>query len=90
MPLKSHNGSCQKRGNMQEITIEELEGKVDSGLLILDIRPEEDYRRGSLPGAVNLPMDRFSDKKDELPADRPLYLLCHTGENSRELAEILE
>lgn len=32
------------------------------GLIILDVRPPEDFQKGHIPGAVNLPVDRaFSD-----------------------------
>ena len=80
----------RKGKTMQEITVEELEGKEDPRILILDIRSEEDFQRGSIRGAKNIPIEVFPDKKEELPTDRPIYLLCHTGDHSREMTEELE
>ena len=37
-----------------DITVEELENLDPSNITILDIRSEEDFRRGSFPGAINI------------------------------------
>lgn len=75
---------------MKSIAIEELEQKCTSGGVIVDIRPEEDFQRGSLARAVNIPMEDFKRRMDELPKEQPVYVLCHTGERSAEYAECLE
>ena len=64
--------------------------------LIIDLRREEDSRRSPCPGAVSLWWETMARTIQEegvealhLPKDRPLYLLCYTGETSDESAQLL-
>lgn len=75
---------------MKSITIEELEQKNTSDAVIVDIRPAEEFARGSLEHAVNIPMADFRDRMGELEKDKTVYVLCHTGERSVEYVECLE
>ena len=76
---------------MKSITIESLERADKDKVLVVDIRPEEQYQRGTFPGAVNLPMAEFEDRKTELEPykDKEIYLMCHTGERSLEYVQDL-
>ena len=76
---------------MKSITIESLERADKDKVLVVDIRPEEHYQRGTFPGAVNLPMAEFEDRKTELEPykDKEIYLMCHTGERSLEYVQDL-
>ena len=82
---------------MNQVTIEELEQLKDKKIIILDVRREEDYNRGTFEGARNLPIEDFSVEayqklleKEGLDSELPVYLLCHTGEKSRDAVEQLE
>ena len=47
---------------MNTISVEELE-KIDSSkITIVDVRPADQYSRGSFPGAVNIPLDEFEEE----------------------------
>lgn len=76
---------------MKSITIESLERTDKEKVLVVDIRPEDQYQRGTFPGAVNLPMAEFEDRKTELELykDKEIYLMCHTGERSLEYVQDL-
>lgn len=45
-------------------------------ILLLDARPEEEYRAGHLPGALSVPVDRLEAFLDHLPKDRPVLVYC--------------
>ena len=75
---------------MKEITVEELEKIESNQSIVVDIRPYEQFQRGTFPGAVNFPMDEFEERKKELDATKTLYLICHTGDRSQEYVEELE
>jgi tRNA(Ile)-lysidine synthase TilS/MesJ/rhodanese-related sulfurtransferase len=75
---------------MRSITIEELEKLEISARTVVDIRPSEEYGRGSLKGSINIPMEDFESRKEEIPTDKPVYVLCHTGERSLDYVEALE
>lgn len=74
---------------MESITIEELETSERTDCCIIDLRPEEQYRRGTFPGAVNIPMEQFEERKAEIRKGQTVYLLCHTGERSQTYAKEL-
>ena len=64
---------------MNTISVEEME-KIDSSeITIVDVRPADQYSRGSFPGAVNIPLDEFDEKMEAVDKDKTVYVLCHTG-----------
>lgn len=75
---------------MYQRTIEELQ-KDEREKVIIDIRREADFLRETYPGAKHIYWEEFEAHRDEVPKDRPVYLICYTGERSDELArELLE
>ena len=75
---------------MKTITIEDVEKKDINQVTILDIRPEDAYCRGTVEGAINIPMQEVDNRRDEIPRDKPVYVLCHTGEWSAYTVNMLE
>ncbi len=73
---------------MKTITIEELEALKNAEKTIVDIRPQDQYMRGTFPGAVSLPASRLEEQYEEetarLDKIHPVYVMCHTGEKSQE------
>lgn len=73
---------------MKTITIEELEALKDAEKTIVDIRPQDQYMRGTFPGAVSLPASRLEEQYEEetarLDKMHPVYVMCHTGKKSQE------
>jgi tRNA(Ile)-lysidine synthase TilS/MesJ/rhodanese-related sulfurtransferase len=74
---------------MKYITVTELEKKNQEEITILDIRKEEDYQKNTMPNAINLPMEQFEQKMEQLDKDKPVYVLCYTGERSDLYVEML-
>lgn len=46
---------------------------------LLDVRTPDEFSLGSLPGAVNIPLDEIRDRIDEIPKDKPVYVFCAVG-----------
>jgi rhodanese-related sulfurtransferase len=57
----------------------ELNSKIerDESINIIDVRREEDYRKGHIPGAINLPKSRW-DSLEGLSRDRTNVVYCYT------------
>lgn len=73
---------------MERKTIQDL--IEDAGeKLVIDIRSEEDYKRETYPGAIHIFHEDFMDELDRVPKDRPVYLICYTGQKSDDIAEEL-
>lgn len=55
----------------------ELVRRLRSGdAVVLDVRPEEEYVGGHLPGSLHIPLEELADRLDELPADREIVAYC--------------
>lgn len=56
---------------------EELLNKAKSGeVIVIDVRPGEEYEAGHLPFARSMPLDELKNRLAELPKDRPVIAYC--------------
>ncbi|MFJ9445954.1 ArsR/SmtB family transcription factor [Kitasatospora sp. NPDC101235] len=61
----------------QEVGNEELRARAEAGeVLVLDVRPVEEYLAGHIPGALSIPIDELAERLDELPADTEVVVYC--------------
>ena len=65
-------------GAMPVISWRELAEKKDEVMLI-DTRTPEEFSFGTIPGAVNIPLDGMRDHLSEIPTDKPVVLFCAVG-----------
>ncbi len=54
--------------------------------LVIDVRKAEDYAKATYDGAINIYWEDFDKHVNELPTDRPIYLICYTGVRSDDIA----
>lgn len=47
--------------------------------MLLDVRTKEEFEGGTIPGAVNIPLDSLREKMGRLRKDQPIYLFCQIG-----------
>ncbi|MEU1734196.1 metalloregulator ArsR/SmtB family transcription factor [Streptosporangium sp. NPDC020145] len=60
-----------------EVTREELRERVAAGdVVVLDVRPVEEYLAGHIPGAVSIPVAELAGRIDDLPADAEIVVYC--------------
>lgn len=50
--------------------------------ILLDVREPDEFAEVRAPGAVLVPTSVFMSRVGELPADRPLLVVCHVGGRS--------
>jgi ArsR family transcriptional regulator len=48
----------------------------DDMVTVLDVRPEDEFAVGHLPGALNIPLAELERRLGELPADREVIAYC--------------
>src|SRR5512147_820130 len=53
---------------------------------IVDIRSPEEFAKGSLPNAKNIPADKIGERLRELKKDKPLIVVCATGSTAGRAA----
>lgn len=67
--------------------------KIDAGeaMFIMDIRTPDDYAKGHIKGAVNLPFGNESIAKnlEIIPDDVPVYVYCYTGQTASQTTAVL-
>jgi rhodanese-related sulfurtransferase len=51
-------------------------------ITILDIRREEDFAAGHVESAINIPFAEVSENFDSIPTNRPVYVICYTGQTA--------
>lgn len=54
--------------------------------IIVDVRTPEEFASGSLPGARNVPVDKFDQKLRELKKDKPVIVVCASGSRAGRAA----
>ena len=42
-----------------------------------------------IPGALNVPFSKIGTELKNVPKDKPVYVICRTGDFSEQIAEIL-
>src|SRR5215218_5290581 len=53
-----------------------MERLSDGSVVVLDVRPEEEYRAGHIPGAISVPVDTLEAALQTLPRDREIVAYC--------------
>ncbi|HBE77061.1 MAG TPA: hypothetical protein DDW65_04665 [Firmicutes bacterium] len=48
-------------------------------IFLLDVRTPGEFRQGSIPGAINIPVDNLRERLAEVPQDKEIYLFCQIG-----------
>lgn len=103
---------------IKTITAAELINGRTFDRTIIDIRPAEEYKKGSMDAALNIPEDKlveYLENPEEadmesgtigdgkaweegvnvgkllaaIPKDKPVWVLCHTGNKSLYVAELM-
>ena len=45
----------------------------------IDVRTHDEYKLGTIPGFINIPVDELREHLDELPKEKPIVLTCAVG-----------
>ena len=65
------------RDEMEPVRAEEVLDRAKKGLVVvLDVRPAEEYAAGHLPGAVNIPVHELEKRLKELPKRKEVIAYC--------------
>jgi rhodanese-related sulfurtransferase len=67
----------QNRADLQPIAADELlEALRLDQVVLLDVRPKEEYRAGHLPQALSLPLEELEARLAELPLEKEIIAYC--------------
>ena len=75
------------------ITAEEAKQIMDSeeGYIILDVRTQEEYDQGHIPGATQISHEEIAEKAEEVLTDKDQLILvyCRSGNRSKQASDKL-
>jgi rhodanese-related sulfurtransferase len=67
----------EKKNTMESVTIDELLKKLNvSNIILLDIRPEEEYRAGHIPKAISMPIEQLASRLKDVPKNKQVIAYC--------------
>jgi len=65
------------RDALEPVSRDDLVSRLHDGLVtVLDVRPEDEFAVGHLPGALNIPLSELERRLGELPTDREVIAYC--------------
>ena len=66
-----------ERDGVEQIAADELQARLAKGsVVVLDVRPEPEYRAGHIPGALSAPLDALDALAAKLPKRRMIVAYC--------------
>lgn len=69
--------SRHQRNRLEAISRQELLVRMeDHSITLLDVRPEDEYAHGHLPGALNIPLGDLEKRLSELPQGHEVIAYC--------------
>jgi len=60
-----------------------------TGALVLDVREPAEFQRGSIDGAINIPLGQLRERLEELPHDREIWINCGVGQRAYYACRLL-
>ena len=74
--------------DIPQVDVEALQTRRPD-VVLLDVREREEYAHGHVPGAINLPQADLASQLDQVPRDRPVFVICQSGSRSLRSAQFL-
>ncbi len=74
----------EEEGSIDIALFKKIVAENPDSILLVDVRDADEYSKGTLKGAVNIPVDNLEKKIKELPTDKPVVFICGTGARSGE------
>ncbi len=63
--------------NLETIDVNTLKKRLDQkAVFLVDVRPEEEYQNGHIPGAKSIPLDSLQNQLEKLPKDKEIVAYC--------------
>jgi rhodanese-related sulfurtransferase len=66
-----------ERDGVEQVAADQLQARLAKGsVVVLDVRPEPEYRAGHIPGALSAPLDSLDAVAAKLPKRREIVAYC--------------
>jgi len=72
-----------------EVTIADLAQQLDKGAYVLDVREDDEWAAGHVPGATHIPLGELEARIGEVEDGGRVWVICRSGARSQKGADIL-
>jgi rhodanese-related sulfurtransferase len=75
----------------RQISAEQLQKTLGKNSMVIDVRSPQEFARGHIPGAVNIPLDELAGKLEEMKISKNITLVTtceHGGRSSRAAVQL--
>ena len=66
----------------------EVDDYLARGATLIDVRSREEFERGSLPGAINIPVDELRERRGEIDSS-VIVVFCQVGQRGHVATQLL-
>ena len=80
----------QPQPDAPEVDIETFAEAHAQGAAVLDVREDDEWVDARIPGVTHIPLGQLGQRLQEVPAGRPLYVVCAVGARSLMAATALQ
>jgi rhodanese-related sulfurtransferase len=80
----------KEEGTIDHDLFKKIVAQNPDSIYIIDVRDKDEFDRGSLKTAINIPVDQLENKLSSLPGDKPIVFICGTGARSGESYYMLQ
>jgi rhodanese-related sulfurtransferase len=74
---------------ISEISVDELAELMATGSRLVDVREDDEFADGHVPGAVHVPLATVVDNVERFRGEGPTYVICKSGARSMRACEFL-
>ena len=72
-----------------EIDVDRLARARSDDASVVDVREPGEYLAGHVPGSAPVPMGQLASRLGDLDKNRPVYVVCASGNRSAAMADLL-
>ncbi|MCL6217460.1 MBL fold metallo-hydrolase [Zunongwangia pacifica] len=88
--MKSWEAAGKEVDNINRITAEALEQKMQQNIVVIDVRKKSEFDSEHIEGAVNIPLNQINQHLEKFPKEQEFVLHCAGGYRSMIAASILQ
>ena len=83
-------GNLRKGGSNVSVSVQEAVrlSNQQQGIFV-DIRSSDSFKKGAIAQSRNIPRDEIETKSSSLPKDKPIIIVCDTGQSATPIVNKL-
>ena len=69
-------------GKFRQVAVTQVRELAENNAFIVDVREKDEFAKGHLKNAFNIPLSEIRGRMDEIPRDKLVYLHCRSSQRS--------